>query len=426
MKSLVIGTGQSAQRFVSTLQSIEHLDFATSQGDGTFLGRDVLSLSNVVFTEYNELIICSQYVDEIFRNLQRYGVPVNQICYFDSTLDTCKNLTEYAEFIAKPSHREMLAVYDLAKNNLSFNFSIFVNNAFVYAGKAGFDSVFFVVLEGDFDYTGFHALGKYSAGQNRWRINHLFQPVVEMSDMCSGFMVTRNRDWLERIAPDYEDSARFPGNAVQAGIFENDYHGSYASGTMAMYRTCGGAQSFRTQPQALSYVDDFLVKLKHNKVITLSIRQTDFQQEKNSSIEDWGKLNAFLIDNGYTTVIVEDILTALTEQHKACFAGAHFFPVAPFNLHMRMALYERAYFNISCASGASTLLYYNPNVRFIAFINELNVYSEEEMEKNSGVKRGENFDYLGEYQRVYWLTDNYQDMRDKFLDWQPKLETIYE
>ena len=100
--------------------------------------------------------------------------------------------------------------------------------------------------------------------------------------------------------------------------------------------------------------------------VTITLRYFGFTPERNSNLEAWAAFARELEQRGYRAVIVPDTHMTL-DPLPSCLEGLHVFAEAAWHIHLRLALYETAYLNLSVNTGPMTLCWLSKRCRYLIF-----------------------------------------------------------
>jgi len=101
-------------------------------------------------------------------------------------------------------------------------------------------------------------------------------------------------------------------------------------------------------------------------MVVINLRESARSPDSNSDRLAWGQFAQYLQEAGCFPVLLHDIDTALDPTPPE-FDGIQGFPVAVFNLELRVALFELAHICTFVSTGPSTLAFYNKNIRYLYF-----------------------------------------------------------
>jgi len=91
------------------------------------------------------------------------------------------------------------------------------------------------------------------------------------------------------------------------------------------------------------------------KVLTVTLRETAVQAERNSNLEAWGRFVASLDKDEYAVLVLRD-LEKIHEALPPAFANCLPYPEAVISVELRAALYQLAYLNLCINNGPAAML----------------------------------------------------------------------
>ena len=179
---------------------------------------------------------------------------------------------------------------------------------------------------------------------------------------------------------------------------------------------------------AKDFVDKILLKNIKKKIVTISIRQNDqiagakYNFYRNSDITTWLRFSEWLRNNTeFETIIIPDI--ELLNLKSDLFEGNNVFREGALDLKLRIALYEKAYVNLSIAAGFSSILLYS-SCNFLVFkvgdkrieSNGANSASKTAMDYN--IKEGAQLPIFNPRQKLFWgqNTEEFEFIKKSFLN----------
>ncbi|MCU4674740.1 hypothetical protein N7931_03745 [Catenovulum sp. 2E275] len=416
MKLLIIGAGGLAARYIDNLtkhgiaQNSRIVSTLTGQH---FNGLPINQLSQDDLNWADKVVICSQYVNDIYKNLINFSFCIDQIFVFDYKTFVELPISDVASHPRKPTRKNLLAVYDLNQYHLSFNFAYFVNKAQAYAEHFGYDAITFVVVEGNFSRVSLNDSRKYSAQQYAWRFENMLHPLATMVPLFSKILFVSEKE-KNGLAAEYDDRDIFPQNAVKQGFLSKDYCSITLKGLNEIKNHLPNVQTLEINPQAFDYLKGIFPAFDSAKAVCLTIRASSYVQGKNSQIDEWSKLSAYLLCKGYQVYIVPDISQTMSQAFVELFKGTQICYPAALNLHLRCALQAASLVNLTAASGAAVTLMLNKKSRFISFFNETLVYDAKQLFNQTGLYKGETPTFFSKFQVFNWGADNFDNMRSAF------------
>ena len=141
--------------------------------------------------------------------------------------------------------------------------------------------------------------------------------------------------------------------------------------------------------------------------ITVSLRTNRFQPLRNSNIESWSDVCDYIASKGFQPIIIPDFEDYFAEKsfklinHPVAFE-------AIFDLALRVALYEKAKYNLGVSNGTVALFWHSkvPYSVFKIVTPGINNSSAEYWKEKCDVDFGENFWFMGQNQHLLWTDDS--------------------
>lgn len=178
-------------------------------------------------------------------------------------------------------------------------------------------------------------------------------------------------------------------------------------------------RKIKAQENYIKIVNNFFKNsnINLNKVVTITLRNSSYQIERNSSEKEFIKFAEFLDKNGYIPIILDDyekIITGETNipnKYKLYNECVH-------DLGLRIALYESSLLNIFTNGGPVTIANLSKNINFMFFkitTEKANYPTNLKfIEKFLGIKKNEKFNFLNDKQIFVWEEDNYENLVSNF------------
>lgn len=147
--------------------------------------------------------------------------------------------------------------------------------------------------------------------------------------------------------------------------------------------------------------------------VTITLRETEHYPQRNSDLGEWIKFAKWLEAKGEEVIFVRDTAKATEEldDHST-------FPLASTDLHIRLALYEKAKHNFFVSNGPATLCWHL-NTPFTTFIHpdEQHRYNyapawPEWWKTRMGIDVGEQFPWFADNQRIVWKKDDLENLQE--------------
>ncbi len=123
----------------------------------------------------------------------------------------------------------------------------------------------------------------------------------------------------------------------------------------------------RATAKGLEYVGRWLdARVMGKKEVTITVRESIYHQDRNSRLDAWIAFADRIRAEGYFPLWVRDTEVSMDLVPRELSSESLFLEV-PWNLELRMALYELAYLNMFTGSGPSVMANYNRRVCLVRF-----------------------------------------------------------
>ena len=142
------------------------------------------------------------------------------------------------------------------------------------------------------------------------------------------------------------------------------------------------------------------------RVITITLRLTNYQTERNSDLSEWEKVANKISKKGFLVVFIPDIesenkLNNLRKLFLFCDPASQ-------DLQIRLALYEKSYLNLVINHGPSSICLFNHNCSYLYFkpiVDAVRCSSLDSLEKQ-GWMPGEQWPGADCHQKIIWYKDD--------------------
>lgn len=187
-----------------------------------------------------------------------------------------------------------------------------------------------------------------------------------------------------------------------------------------------GNWGIQVQPKAMEYVGRWMkTYVKDRKLIVVTLRYSPDFPLRNSRVEEWARFAASCDWSEYCVAFVMDTETQM-DGYPPVLKDYLFCDAASWNVHIRAALYEAAYLNLTINSGPSTLCFFNPKCRFIQF--KVTVKGEprasEELLESFGFKQNKNLTWATPLQKLVWEDDTFEVIQREFRHMVSKIQGV--
>jgi hypothetical protein len=308
-----------------------------------------------------------------------------------------------------PSPRVLQAFYDLDKSPPTFDFLVFLALAELARRRRGLEALRVIFVPGQAD--GFRAFTPrdrmFERGRKEWRLHNVLAPACRLVSASLEPVLCTNR----------EEALRFEGLAAGAVFPEGyrvdrplvDYH---LGGLLHIGSKGVEVRVLEAPAQALVLIRRWLTRHAPGRpVVTISLRESDFEPERNSDAASWVRVAQWLEDKGFMPVIVPDTEALLNGAGEWRGTGAVCHPAA-LNLELRAALYAESHLNLMLSGGNAFLCVLSARARYVMFlrvIESLYIWSDAGHRRH-GMVPGEQLAFAGEFQRAAWAGDGYEQV----------------
>lgn len=151
--------------------------------------------------------------------------------------------------------------------------------------------------------------------------------------------------------------------------------------------------------------------LKGSRPVTITLRETDIWEHRNSNIEAWTSFAAWLQERGERVIFLRD--TAKADEP---LDGFETLSSASKDLLLRAAIYERAKCNLFVSNGPAILANFGmrPWLMFVTCDDDEKCHcnTPQWWRDFQGIGPGEQFPWSGHKQRIVWKDDSFENIRD--------------
>ncbi len=212
---------------------------------------------------------------------------------------------------------------------------------------------------------------------------------------------------------------------VATKIFPSDYSVDYPKAayswpliTEAINRWSPDLPSFKATAKALDYVSAWLKSHTRDKlVITITLREQPIHQQRNSDLKAWITFAENLDKDIYCPVFIRDNNSAMTRQ-PTDLDDFLVFKEIPWNMELRMALYELAFLNMFVNNGPVVFSHHNKKIRYLMFMKTQQGVFEGSQEHMlaEGLKSSCQMPGATLFQKTVWQNDNLAVIEKEFHD----------
>ncbi len=322
---------------------------------------------------------------------------------------------------AGADERTLYFFFDLHLCPLAYDIATYMAGAELERRRLGLASVHVVFVPGQVDGLRLE-LPAYDAAVDadarRSRLHNLVVPVTGLLPACSGYTLCGSRTEAEAL---FRDRTRhvYPG-AWRPGLPVAPVARAVRDAARA------GEPVFpllQAPAAALGQADRYLAAhAAGREPVVITLREYAYTPARNSNVDAWVAFADGLDARRYAAIFVPDTEKSLDplpeglRRHLVLDAAA-------WNVHLRMALYERAYLNLAVVHGPMELCWYNEHCRYLLFcpVNTAALTTEEVLGRE-GFEVGGQLPFARPWQRWVWEADDLLAIRREFAGMHDVLE----
>lgn len=289
--------------------------------------------------------------------------------------------------------------YDTRLAPVTFDFATFLVHANAHCHLIGATSIYLNLVAPKFRLMSTRDRG-YEDSEKRWRLHHILGQLPRV--LPSVMRTTVQHDTISQISfpsfpPDYP-----PKSGEQAKL-------SYLAHYVVKYYQSGlDVQPFRSSTHAKQLVQS---AVQSTSYMTISLRTSQFQEARNSNLDEWYKVYRYLTERGKSVFVIPDFEDTMSSR----LAMQYDWNVAEFAMHdidLRLALYEGAEENFAVNNGTSSLLFFSqcPFKLFKLVTPGIKATVPESIQETWLTKPGETPEIFKENQKWIWEDDTFENI----------------
>ncbi|KZN47187.1 hypothetical protein [Pseudoalteromonas luteoviolacea] len=327
---------------------------ATTTGGENYKERRVYSLDELALKDkqsIEKIIICSMFVDDIANSLIETGFELDKIEFYNITYSQVMRCVDTVKQGNQPE-QILHVVYDLSVNLPCFDALSFAAVAEAHRIKLGLKHIHFYVLSPEINNDKFSFSAHYSESERNWRIANIVRPIFESFSSYIGTTNITHREELSHFIGSKKHV--FPASILSEGTGK-----AYGLLKLETYIDDGIPLPELTVPDSAQIMVDKLLQSEEvagKKLVTLTLRNTMTHPERNSPITPWLEFIESLDKEQFFPIVIRDTSECLSPSALSNIALE--LPAASVNFHLRIALYNSAYINLSSSGGPSFAYYF--------------------------------------------------------------------
>lgn len=313
--------------------------------------------------------------------------------------------------------RPLYAFFDMSVSPIGYDFITFLVMAEVARRESDADSLRLVMVLTDGG--GFRDDPRQDRNidvdQKHWRIMNLALPACSLMPSCNSMHVCADRNEARQICADIERRSlpRYPAD------YTVDAPTTGWEASLPIRDSLLGSEmpTLRAPTQAVSYVSTWMeTRALGQKVVSITLREAEWHDDRNSNIREWALFATWLIGEGYLPVFLRDT-SKIFDGHPDAITPFQTFDPGPVNIPIRMAFYEACYLNLFVSNGPAELAMFNGAVRYVLY----KAASESGYKKNPhphgimGLYTHDQLPYGTPYHRWIWENDELPVLQREFI-----------
>ena len=421
MFTVVYGITASTKMFIDSEFNSGKNIFACTAGGEFFEGIPALSINEIKdfgIEKIDRVVICSEFVSDILQSLSEIGIS-SDICYFFNhmreQLILCKDLKED---LIDPNN-VLHAFYDLRVNLPCFDaitFIVLSEQARINREKKYIQ--FYIVHDREKTKAPTHVF--HNKNDSYWRLDKIVKPLFSC---LNSYLSTVDIVFREDISNYVDDSCEtYPTNYLANHKIRACSFDLLKSLALKNVKLSCISPPHQASDMINLYMDE---TVKNKKLIAITLREYWANaKERNSDLQSWAKFIHWLDKEKYYPLIIRDTyFSSLTLPEY--FGDTPTLQMASIDLHLRYALYQKAYINLGIESGPLFGISFIKDAKFIIFrptddrIPNLSTHTHE----RHGFTVGENHVFNdNQFQINAWCYDTYDNIVNEFLKLEAKIE----
>ena len=289
-------------------------------------------------------------------------------------------------------------IYDLEANPNSFDAFVFFVIFRIYSDFGDHDNLSIVIL-----YPIDKDINTIDRDKYQARIDNLIPSIVKLHFGNVKTILLKDRNDVIPIIDDSKNT-----------IYPNGYTPSNPKPYFELKYIINKKNRFRSFRFHIDKISKEIVQSWINtqnkkaipEIVTITIRSTNYQLERNSNLTEWEKVAKKITSEGFLIIFIPDMeceneLMSLRKRFL-------FYDNASKDLQIRTALYEKSYLNLILNHGPSSLCLFNHNCSYLYFkpiVDSSQCSSLDALEKQ-GWMPGDQWPYSTCNQKIIWYKDD--------------------
>ena len=241
--------------------------------------------------------------------------------------------------------------------------------------------------------------------------------IIFLSDRYKGYNFLNKKNTQDLILPKKTDIFT---------ISKEDYNFTYLKRYLENFKKNKKRVLLESPKFMKEFVKKYINYKEKEKIISISLKDANYQSLRNSNNKEWFKLANYLKNLGYRVIFISDITTLDKKKNFIVQEMYNYenYDIFSFDIRARLALYEICFLNFSVSSGTNVLLFHSKaNYLIHSVTNHKIKYgtgSYKVWYKHTGISHNKQFPFATDFQKIIWEKDNenFSCMKKEFINFQ--------
>jgi hypothetical protein len=247
----------------------------------------------------------------------------------------------------------LVAIYDLNKIAAGFDFFHFIENTLQYCRNKKINVIDLVILSSSddniFSKKNFRKETFNKLDYAKSRMGNIIYQSLHLLDNINNIHILKERFkiyskiFFNKVYPDnyspFINKDNYSSKIFLSNIIKQNYND----------KKIVGIKNLKIND---NFVNNLQKKYK-KKIITITLRESSYNTYMNSNIANWLEVCKYLEKKNFLPIVIRDFESIYKNDPIQKY---NIFPEASFNLGLKIALYEKAVFNLSVMGGNAALL----------------------------------------------------------------------
>jgi len=313
-------------------------------------------------------------------------------------------------------NQTLYAFYDLECSPATFDFIYFLVLAERARPKLNCNYLQIVFVPGsangfrNSDLDNYQSQSEYDIDYMHWRKNNILIQSCALLESIGGITNCNSRMEAEAIM-----------SLIATNIFPKGYAVKYPIQNYYLNLVVNAKDlvpSLNARKEPKRFINNWILNhAKNKKVVTITLRETGYQKNRNSNLKEWSDFAQKIDTKDYYPVFIRDTEAVFKPTPKE-LDGFVIFNEISFNMELRASLYQLSYLNMFVNGGPYVLGRNLKNSYSLIFkmVTPGVPNSEEQFWKNHGVEPGDQYPPYSVFSKLVWEDDRSEIIEREFKD----------